>query len=92
MGTLDATRPMVGSLALGIARAAHEASSQWVKEELPAGYPAHKRRDIENELEELGQELQMARLLVWRGCVDGGSAPPQLERGLDVQGLCGGPG
>lgn len=66
MGTLDATRPMVGALALGIARAAYEAASEWVWEELPKGYPATKRRDIENELEELRQEIEMARFLVWR--------------------------
>jgi acyl-CoA dehydrogenase len=66
MGTLDATRPMVGALAVGIARAAYETTSQWVQEELPKGYPAQKRRGIEEELEELRQELQMARFLVWR--------------------------
>jgi len=66
MGTLDATRPSVGSLALGIARAAYEATCQWIKEELPRGYPAHKLREINDELEELRQELQMARYLVWR--------------------------
>jgi acyl-CoA dehydrogenase len=66
MGTLDATRPMVGSLAVGIARAAHEATVAWIKEELPAGFPAHKRREMEETLKELGQELDMARLLVWR--------------------------
>ncbi len=66
MGTLDATRPMVGALAVGIARAAHEAASQWVKEALPAGYPLQKRREIEEELEELRQQVRMARFLVWR--------------------------
>ncbi|HEX7737905.1 MAG TPA: acyl-CoA dehydrogenase family protein [Ktedonobacteraceae bacterium] len=66
MGTLDATRPMVGSLAVGIARAAHEAACAWLKEELPASFPAHKRRAMEDTLQELGQELEMARLLVWR--------------------------
>ncbi|HLX41133.1 MAG TPA: acyl-CoA dehydrogenase family protein [Ktedonobacteraceae bacterium] len=66
MGTLDATRPMVGSLAVGIARAACETASQWVQEELPKGYPPQKRRDMENELEEIRQELEMARFLVWR--------------------------
>src|SRR5579885_1443082 len=66
MGTLDATRPSVGSLALGIARAAHETTCEWVHKELPKGYPAHKRREIEDELEELRQELEMARFLVWR--------------------------
>jgi len=66
MGTLDATRPMVGSLAVGIARAAYETSREWVCEELPEGFPAHKRRAIEDELEELRQEIEMARFLVWR--------------------------
>src|SRR3984893_7626330 len=61
MGTLDATRPMVGALAVGIARAAYETACQWVKEELPKGYPPAKRRDIENELAEIGQEIEMAR-------------------------------
>src|SRR5947199_1426144 len=66
MGTLDATRPMVGALAVGIARAAYETTTQWVQEELPRGYPVQKRREIEDELEELRQELQMARFLVCR--------------------------
>lgn len=66
MGTLDATRPMVGALAVGIARAAYETTCEWINEELPKGYPEQKRREIETELEEIGQELEMARFLVWR--------------------------
>src|SRR5215831_15877227 len=66
MGTLDATRPMVGSLAVGIARAAYEATREWVCEELPVGYAPHKRRQIEDELEEFKQKIEMARFLVWR--------------------------
>src|SRR5437762_518389 len=66
MGTLDATRPMVGALAVGIARAAYETACEWVCEELPKGFPAQKRREIEAELEEIRQELEMARFLVWR--------------------------
>jgi acyl-CoA dehydrogenase len=66
MGTLDATRPMVGALAVGIARAAYETTCEWIQEELPKGYPVQKRREIEDELEEIRQELEMARFLVWR--------------------------
>jgi acyl-CoA dehydrogenase len=66
MGTLDATRPMVGALAVGIARAAYETTREWIQEELPKGYPVQKRREIEDELEEIRQELEMARFLVWR--------------------------
>src|SRR5713101_8332922 len=57
MGTLDATRPMVAALAVGIARAAYETTCEWVGEELPKGYPVQKRREIEAELEEMRQEL-----------------------------------
>jgi len=66
MGTLDATRPMVGALAVGIARAAYETTSEWVCEELPKGFSPYKRREIDDELEEFRQKLEMARLLVWR--------------------------
>src|SRR5438477_2748002 len=66
MGTLDATRPMVGALAVGIARAAYEITREWICEELPKGYASHKRRQIEGELDEFGQKIEMARFLVWR--------------------------
>jgi len=66
MGTLDATRPMVGALAVGIARAAYETTREWVCEELPKGFTPHKRREIDVELDEFGQRIEMARFLVWR--------------------------
>jgi acyl-CoA dehydrogenase len=73
MGTLDATRPMVGALAIGIARAAHEGAWEWLHEELPKGFPAHKRRAMEDELIELGQEIEMARFLL--ACLLDGRPP-----------------
>src|SRR6267154_6852710 len=66
MGTLDATRPMVGALAVCIARAAYESTREWLCEELPKGYAPHKRREIEDELDEFGQKIEMARFLIWR--------------------------
>ena len=66
MGTLDATRPMVGALAVGIASAAYETTREWVCEELPKGFAPHKRRQIEDELDEFEQRIEMARFLVWR--------------------------
>src|SRR5215469_10076370 len=39
---------------------------EWIQEELPKGYSTQKRREIEAELEEMWQELEMARFLVWR--------------------------
>jgi acyl-CoA dehydrogenase len=66
MGTLDATRPMVAALAVGIARAAYETTREWVCEEIPKGFSPYKRREIEDELDEFGQRIEMARFLVWR--------------------------
>ncbi len=66
MGTLDATRPMVGALAVGITRAAYETTREWVCEELPKGYAPFKQRQIEDELDEFAQRIEMARFLVWR--------------------------
>src|SRR6266700_2481698 len=66
MGTLDATRHMAVALPVGIARAAYETTREWVCEELPKGYASHKRRQIEDELDEFGQKIEMARFLVWR--------------------------
>src|SRR5437763_5434553 len=66
MGTLDATRPMVSALAVGIARAAYETTLEWVYEELPKGYAPHKKRQVEDELDEFEQCIEMTRFLVWR--------------------------
>jgi acyl-CoA dehydrogenase len=66
MGTLDATRPMVGALAVGIARAAHEVATEWVQTELPQGYPFSRKDAIVEELEDLGTRIDAARLLCWK--------------------------
>ncbi len=66
MGTLDATRPMVGALAVGIARAAHEVATAWVRDELPQGYPFSRKDAVSEELEDLGARIDAARLLCWR--------------------------
>src|SRR5450432_322857 len=90
MGTLDATRPMVGIIAVGIARAAYEATCQWVKEELPGGYPLQKRQNIETELEELWQEIQMARFLVWRAAWMADSRIPNSKEASMCKAYAGG--
>jgi acyl-CoA dehydrogenase len=90
MGTLDATRPMVGIIAVGIARAAYEAACQWVKEELPGGYPLQKRQNIETELEELWQEIQMARFLVWRAAWMADSRIPNSKEASMCKAYAGG--
>ncbi len=65
----EGIRPFVvqkGTPGFIIARAAYETTREWVCEELPKGYASHKRRQIEDELDEFGQKIEMARFLVWR--------------------------
>jgi len=64
--TFEATRPTVGSQALGIARAAYEFALEYAKEREQFG-----RRIIENQavaftLARMKLEIDAARLLVWR--------------------------
>src|SRR2546425_1726058 len=66
MGTLDATRPMVAALAVGIARAAYETTSEWVCEEVPKGFPPQERREVEEEVEGVRQKNEEGRFLLLR--------------------------
>src|SRR5260370_3362287 len=66
MGTLDATRPMVGVLAVGIARGAYETTREWVCEELPKGFPPHKRGEVDDELAAFRQKIEIARFPLQR--------------------------
>ncbi len=66
MSTFEATRPIVGSQALGIARAAYEYALDYAKER-----EAFDKLIIENQaiafmLADMKMEIDAARLLVWR--------------------------
>ncbi len=66
MATFESTRPAVGAMAVGIARAAHEYALDYARERTAFG-----RRIIENQaisfmLADMATEIDAARLLVWR--------------------------
>ncbi|WP_047984427.1 acyl-CoA dehydrogenase family protein [Ornithinibacillus californiensis] len=63
MKTFDSTRPIVASMAIGIARAAYEYTLDIVKKEYPKqGNYFHLASEI---LAEAEQDIQAARLLTW---------------------------
>jgi acyl-CoA dehydrogenase len=63
MKTFDSTRPIVASMAIGIARAAYEYTLDIVKKEYPKqGKYFHLASEI---LAEAEQDIQAARLLTW---------------------------
>lgn len=63
MKTFDSTRPIVAAMAIGIARAAYEYTTDKVKQEYPGqGRHYHQAAEI---LAEAEQDIEAARLLTW---------------------------
>jgi alkylation response protein AidB-like acyl-CoA dehydrogenase len=68
MSTFEATRPLVGSQAIGIARAAYEFSLDYAKERQAFGRAIIENQGIAFKLADMKMEIDAARLLVWRAC------------------------
>jgi acyl-CoA dehydrogenase len=66
MQTFEATRPVVGAQALGIARAAYEYALEYAKEREQFGRKIIENQAIAFALADMKLELDAARLLVWR--------------------------
>jgi acyl-CoA dehydrogenase len=66
MATFEASRPVVGAQALGIARAAYEYSLEYAKEREQFGKKIIENQAIAFTLARMKLELDASRLLVWR--------------------------
>jgi len=66
MATFEATRPMVGAQALGIARAAYEYSLEYAKQRNAFGKPIIHHQMIASKLANMATEIDASRLLIWR--------------------------
>ncbi|HLG00886.1 MAG TPA: acyl-CoA dehydrogenase family protein, partial [Acidimicrobiia bacterium] len=66
MSTFEATRPIVGAQALGIARAAYEFALDYAKEREAFGKKIIENQSIAFNLADMKMEIDAARLLVWR--------------------------
>jgi acyl-CoA dehydrogenase len=66
LGTFESTRPAVGAMALGTARAAYEWSLDYAKERQQFGRPIIQNQAISFMLANMKMEIDAARLLVWR--------------------------
>ncbi len=76
LSTFEATRPLVGAQALGIARAAFEFSRDYAKERVAFGKPILSNQGIAFKLADMATEIDAARLLVWRAAWMGRSGVP----------------
>ena len=68
MSTFEASRPLVGAQALGIARAAYEYSLDYAKERKAFGKAIIENQGIAFKLADMKMEIDAARLLVHRAC------------------------
>lgn len=65
MKTFDSSRPLVASLALGIARAAYEKTRDFVKENYVTARPIPRLRALADKLADHAHRIDAARLLIW---------------------------
>lgn len=66
MATFEATRPTVGAMAVGIARAAYEYALQYAQERQAFGKPIIENQSIAFMLADMATDIDAARLLVHR--------------------------
>ncbi|HWO59244.1 MAG TPA: acyl-CoA dehydrogenase family protein, partial [Umezawaea sp.] len=66
MATFETTRPTVGAMAIGVARAAYEYSLEYAKEREAFGRKIIENQSIAFDLANMRMEIDAARLLVWR--------------------------
>jgi len=66
MRTFEASRPIVGAQAVGIARAAYEFALDYAKERSQFGRAIIENQAIAFTLADMAMEVDAARLLVWR--------------------------
>jgi len=66
LATFESTRPAVGAMALGTARAAYEYALEYAKQREQFGRPIIENQAISFTLANMKTEIDASRLLVWR--------------------------
>jgi len=76
LATFEATRPLVGAQAVGIARAAWEFARDYAKDRSTFGRPIIEHQGVAFKLADMAMETDAARLLVWRAAWMARNAQP----------------
>ncbi len=66
METFDISRPMIASMAVGVARAAYEAAVNYAREREQFGKPIIQQQAIQFMLADMAMEIEAARSLIFR--------------------------
>jgi alkylation response protein AidB-like acyl-CoA dehydrogenase len=68
MKTLDKSRPMIGTIALGIAQGAYEAAAEYASQRIQFGKPIISFQGINFMLADMATQIEAARALVYSVC------------------------
>jgi len=68
MDTLDAARPFVGAIAVGLAQAALDYAVKYAKERRQFGQPIAANQMVQAMIADMAMKVDAARLLVYRAC------------------------
>lgn len=68
MKTLDAARPFVGAVSVGLAQAAFEQAVKYSKERVQFGKPIASFQLVQAMLADMAMQIEAARLLVYQAC------------------------
>lgn len=78
MKTLDAARPLVGAVSVGLAAAAFEAACKYAKERQQFGKPIASFQLVQAMIADMAMGVETARLLVYKACW-------MKDQGMDYQ-------
>ena len=68
MRTLDAARPLVGAVSVGLAAAAFEAACKYAKERQQFGKPIASFQLVQAMIADMAMSVETARLMVYKAC------------------------
>ncbi|MDF2636678.1 MAG: acdA 4, partial [Pelosinus sp.] len=68
MKTLDAARPFVGAVSVGLCQAAFDAAVKYSKERQQFGKPIASFQLVQAMIADMAMQLEAARLLVYKAC------------------------
>ena len=68
LASLEITRPWIGAMAVGLARAAYEYALEYAKVRIQFGRPIVEHEAVAFTLADMRMSIDAARLLVWRAC------------------------
>jgi len=79
METLDHSRPMIGAIAVGVARAALEHAVKYSLERVQFGQTISRHQAIAFKIADLAMQVEAARLLVWKAAWLHGEGLPMTK-------------